>query len=182
MNWTKRLFNQSRFGTIKAIWRVIVLVHRRQHRVDWNCIDRVAGSGFCRYSSWACHTRDRVCLGKTLVKKSPSPREPRRFRAGAAKIAHERAAQRVRGHTTNEQSLLYANSDSGLIKLSWRRTTTRYLEHWSPPVQLWSHRPSARMRSFSKGRVHVSLNFSLFCESCAISCADFAPCTSSVHV
>jgi len=26
MNWTKRLFNQSRFGTIKAIWRVIVLV------------------------------------------------------------------------------------------------------------------------------------------------------------
>ena len=26
MNWTKRLFNQSRFGTIKAIWRVIVFV------------------------------------------------------------------------------------------------------------------------------------------------------------
>ena len=26
MNWTNRFFNQSRFGTIKAIWRVIVLV------------------------------------------------------------------------------------------------------------------------------------------------------------
>src|SRR5436309_11522174 len=181
MYWIKRIFNLSRFGTIKAIWPVIVLVIGCSILLIGIALIVLPGPAFVVIPVGLTILATEFAWARHWLKKPVASRAAS-FPSRSGKNNTRKSRAPCAESPKNAQSLLYANSDSGLIKLSWRRTTTRYLEHWSPPARLWSHRPSARMRSFSKDRVHVSLNFSPFCESCAISCADFAPCTSSVHV
>src|SRR5207249_6909025 len=150
MNWTERLFNQSRFGTIKAIWRVIAFVIGGSILLIGIALIVLPGPAFvvipvgltilATEFAWARHWLKKPVASRAASFPSRNGKNStRKSRAPRAELPK------------NAQSLLYANSDSGLIKLSWRRTTTRYLEHWSPPTQLWSRLPSARMKSSSKG-------------------------------
>jgi putative transmembrane protein PGPGW len=82
MNWTNRFFNQSRFGTIKAIRRVIVFVIGGSIVLIGIALIVLPGPAFVV-----------IPVGLAILAS-----EQRHFRAGAAKIAHERPAQRVRKH------------------------------------------------------------------------------------